>query len=552
MRRIRGLIGAGWRLGGHLLASAAAILLLAGEFPVGAVVWGVGYAWMLLGRVRRRFSGIRSLRSLSWGLLVIGTAGLLTDDRDHKEPYWWVILLVCVLAVPLLQTRWNTTKRDKSRFTGLGTDGIEERFTQWARATEWTLLAMPALLFIVFAVPASPLLGGALVLLIIATALSALAERVMRARVDAQLQRELAGRLEGYRPKFLVHWDAPGESVYQLEMWLPHLEELGALFAVITRTRSGFEAASRVSRDAPVILAETHSDVERLLVPSATAILYVNNADRNNQVLRFERFTHIMLSHGDSDKTTSSTRIFQLFDRVYMAGQAGIDRFADSGVDIAPSKFAIVGRPQVKGIVRDERPIAGKPRPTVLYAPTWQGDFRDSSYTSLPYAEGLVRELLDRGCTVVFRPHPFTDRVRETEMAAARIREMLREHAEKTGVPHRFGEVAERDMSLHACFNASDAMIADVSAVVSDYLYSGKPIGIFARDDESLLDAESEGKYRFSRDSAEWPTQLDRLLGEDPLRERRLDSRRYYLGNAEVTPPDLLFVNTLLRDLRAR
>ena len=33
-------------------------------------------------------------------------------------------------------------------------------------------------------------------------------------------------------------------------------------------------------------------------------------------------------------------------------------------------------------------------------------------------------------------------------------------------------------MTIEDCFNASDAMISDVSAVVSDYLHSGKPFAI--------------------------------------------------------------------------
>ena len=48
----------------------------------------------------------------------------------------------------------------------------------------------------------------------------------------------------------------------------------------------------------------------------------------------------------------------------------------------------------------------------------------------------------------------------------------------RTGRAHQWGRAAEMEMSIEDCFNASDAMIADVSAVVTDYLQSNKPFGI--------------------------------------------------------------------------
>ena len=47
-----------------------------------------------------------------------------------------------------------------------------------------------------------------------------------------------------------------------------------------------------------------------------------------------------------------------------------------------------------------------------------------------------------------------------------------------------------RDLSVEDCFNLSDAMISDVSAVVSDYLQSGKPFSIVSvgRTVEDLIE----------------------------------------------------------------
>ena len=60
------------------------------------------------------------------------------------------------------------------------------------------------------------------------------------------------------------------------------------------------------------------------------------------------------------------------------------------------------------------------------------------------------------------------------------IAALLAEDRRRTGRQHLWGPAAEQEMTIEDCFNASDAMVADVSAVVSDYLMSEKPYAIVA------------------------------------------------------------------------
>ncbi len=358
--------------------------------------------------------------------------------------------------------------------------------------------------------------------------------------------------VNAYKPRFLVHWDGSSESVYQLEAWLPYLEKLDLPFLVILRNPESFERVLQVVNGDPIVVAQTPLEMEQFLVPSATTVFYANNADCNNQILRFEGFKHVQLGHGDSDKSSSATRTFRLFDRVYVSGQAGIDRFNASGIELDESTIVSVGRPQVSGITQAKQPIGSIAAPTLLYAPTWWGDFADTSHSSLPFAEGLIDLLLNREVTLIFRPHPFTLRHAETATAAARIRERLRSHSEKTGTPHIFGEKAERKLSLTECFNQSDVMIADVSAVVTDYLYSGKPLGLFVPTATAGNAHLDDGQYLFTEHAEAWSTQLDKLLITDPLREQREEVRKYRLANATTTPPDGLFVDAARNDVLFR
>ena len=400
-------------------------------------------------------------------------------------------------------------------------------------------------------------LFGLLGLLLIAASFAAVG---LWTRSENRRQRELAtSQFESivtavrmHAPQFLIHWDGTGESVYQLNAWVPYLEKTNLPFAVIVRNPAGFDGAVKAVSNAPVVLAQSALEMERLLVPSATTVFYANNADCNNQILRFEHLKHIQLGHGDSEKSSSATRTFKLFDRVYQAGQAGIDRFAASGVHLDPSVFTLVGRPQVSGIEQAEHSVGEDETSVVLYAPTWWGDFADTSHSSLPFAEGLIELLLSSGCTVIFRPHPFTGRHRETAEAAERIRRLLREHAEATGRTHLFGGAAETELTLTECFNRSTAMISDVSAVSSDYLYSGKPLGLFVPTGSAGNVQADDGRYIFTEDPSGWPQQIEKLLSSDPLRSERLELRDHHLANARVQPPDRLFVDAARRDVQAR
>ena len=107
---------------------------------------------------------------------------------------------------------------------------------------------------------------------------------------------------------------------------------------------------------------------------------------------------------------------------------------------------------------------------------------------------------------------------------------------------HVHGQVAEVDWSVVDCFNASDAMVSDVSSVVADYLYSKKPIA----DLDSFI-AEfplARASYVLGDDRSLWSGQLADMLGEDPLAGTRQGLRTYYLGDQEPATYADAFVAT--------
>ena len=356
-----------------------------------------------------------------------------------------------------------------------------------------------------------------------------------------RFEANLSKILDSIAPAFCFHWQAPAGTAYQASMWLPYLDRIGVPYFVLVRTAANFTEVSKLT-SAPVILRVGLEDLDPIVCPSLKAVFYANTAVRNAHMIRFPHLTHIQLNHGDSDKIASVSPTFRQYDRNFVAGQAAIDRFAKHGVVTRADQFEIVGRPQLEHVARAAGPISTVAHPTVLYSPTWSGFYEDSDYSSLPAGPAIVTALLERGCTVVFRPHPYARRHKANAAACEQVIELLAEDAARTGRSHVFGPAAETEMSVVDCFNASDAMVSDVSSLVSDYLISEKPFAMAAVSAHGDAFAEefplAEAAYVFDvldGQSVGIEELLGELLGPDQKAATRTSLRAYYLSD---NPPE--------------
>lgn len=339
--------------------------------------------------------------------------------------------------------------------------------------------------------------------------------------------------LERLDPTFLVHFSAPPGSEYQIGMWLPHLDRIGRPYAVLVRER---EHLAPIAGDttAPVLYCPTLAALDEAIVPSVRTVFYVNHGAKNTQCVRFDQLTHVQIHHGDSEKALNPTPVSAMFDKIFVAGQAAIDRYERAGTGIPREKFAIVGRPQVASVEVTSRHVGEVPRKVVLYTPTWTGHFADSDYCSLPVAGPLVRELLAREAVVILRDHPYTSKNPESARQLAQLCELLAADRARTGREHLWGRAA-RAPSLVECINRSHALVSDVSSVVTDFLYSGKPYAIV--DTTGIGDSYpiATAGYVLRADMSNVDKVVDELLENDPLYEARRSMRTYYLGDF---PPD--------------
>ena len=324
---------------------------------------------------------------------------------------------------------------------------------------------------------------------------------------------------------------------YQLGMWLPYLERLNKPYVVITRNPATVGEIAKMTK-APILVPRTDKKMsdhlDSMVVPSMKAAFYVQGSPANSTFQRYP-MTHVWLNHGDSDKQANYHPRHATYTKLFVSGQQGVDRYAAHGIDVPPERFAIVGRPQVESImVRDEPLPPGTPR-TILYAPTWKGGRPSTNYSSLPNGLTMIKAVLERGSTVVFRPHPLSYNDRSDAARIKAIHELLAADSTASGRRHVWGKQAEKEWDVPACFNASDALITDVSSIASDYLASGKPFAMCAiLSSGEAFTAEfpmARVAYVIEPDLSTLDAVLDHLHGDDPLAERRLAYRAYCLGD---------------------
>lgn len=532
---------------GAALSAALSLGLAAGGAPgwTAVVAWIVAAAGLTVeaGGIPRRQRGADATappaglgREVATRVLLIVAAGFGAERNNPSEHagIWLgiVIVVVTVLAEPMVA-------RAQPRAEVAGLPGFRDApgvgLVGWMAPATTVVLALAGLVGVV--TTAWPARVALPVVALMVFALE-VAVGLLNARDRGPRRVRLRHALEAHAPRFAVYTARDDGGPYQVAMWLPYLEQLNVPYVIVTRRARAVRALAEVSA-APVIARDSWRDLDDVMVPTMGAAFYVNSVAANSNFVSYRQLTHVYLGHGESDKSLSHHPQHAMFDRVFVAGPAAIERYARNGVAMRPEAFVIVGRPQLSAL--RSAPAAGvgdrAGLTTVLYAPTWAGYNDASAHSSLARGVAIVRALSARGAVVIFRPHPFSrHRPGEREQAAA-IDAALREDLARSGRPHRWGPSVDRESFIETA-NDSDVMVADVSSVVVDYLATDKPLAVVmigAPDAERFIERNpvAQSAYLLGPEPQSWSEPLDGLLGGDPLRARREATRDFYLGGLD-------------------
>ncbi|MGV9804491.1 CDP-glycerol glycerophosphotransferase family protein [Micromonospora chersina] len=536
----------------RVLTTGLAVLAFLVVALTGATGWGLAVAVAALAatawerRVRPTADGLAESVLVAAGILV-GYARRLDAGFDPALAATALVLLGLVLLVGPLRDAGALEIRAANLPVRSWTPLVAARLGD-ALLVLLALVALAAGL----ALPAWVALVAAL---LVAAGCGAVGLDLARRRFRPPAGGGPVGRaLRRHQPEFVLYFSAPPGSEYQVTMWLPYLERIGRPFLVLLREPEFLPTVAAATR-APVVFCPTLKTMDEALVPSLRAAFYVNHGAKNSHCIRFSQLTHVQLHHGDSDKAPSANPVSAIFDKIFVAGPAAIERYARAGVEIPAEKFVVVGRPQVEAIEVRREPTTAPAHPTVLYTPTWTGHHADANYCSLPVAETVIRRLLDRGATVILRAHPYTAQNPASARQLARLTELLAADRAKTGRAHLWGAAAGRDLTLTECVNRADALVSDVSGVISDWLYSGKPYAVtdMGVDGEHFVERFplAGSGYVLRRDMSNVDAVLTELLDTDPKAADRWATRVRYLGDFPTESYAEVFLDAARRQLTA-
>jgi hypothetical protein len=286
--------------------------------------------------------------------------------------------------------------------------------------------------------------------------------------------------LDEYRPEVVVHLSGPDTAAYQINTWLESLESLDRRVFIVLRDPPLF--GKMASTSIPALELRDPGELLMLDFSAARIALYPANTGNNIHLLRLPTLMSAFIGHGDSDKSASNNPFSRAYDELWVAGEAGADRYRRSGLGVHEAQYRYVGRPQVHAISRG--PVLGEEEvPTVLYAPTWEGVNLDQEYSSVSAVGVRVVEALlaaQPPVRVVFKAHPFTgQRDAKYRFVLARIAGLVDDAAARTGIDHR----VVKGGSINEWFNRATALVTDISSVVSDFLASEKPYAVFNHTD---------------------------------------------------------------------
>lgn len=326
--------------------------------------------------------------------------------------------------------------------------------------------------------------------------------------------------------------------------WISVFKKADINFIILVRNLSLYRCLVEKYPSVQIVYAKSAIDIENFLKiqPEIRYVFYSSSTGNNIHLARWNQINHIFIGHGDSDKASSAHKGLRLYDEVWVAGQAHIDRFTNARFNITHMKFVKVGRPNLKCILaRAKRSAVVRGIKKVLYLPTWEGGFEDSNYSSMCLAKELILLLGNEfDIELLIKFHPLTG-VRNAE---------LKERVSHIGDVIALGsariKIFPSTENVTELIKDTNVFICDVSAVVSECLAGNGPIFIYLPLDRELMISSSNmpfGSYCYTFSSVqELQEKLGQVLsGDDYLLESRREAMDYFIGYEETIKDKFIY-----------
>lgn len=324
-----------------------------------------------------------------------------------------------------------------------------------------------------------------------------------------------------------------------LKFWMEYFNLVAQTTLILLRNHDLYQWAKIQYPEFSIVYAKNVTDIDVLFskLLYVRVIYYSSNTGNVLHTLRFNEVKHIFLGHGDSDKSASAHKFFRVYDEVWVAGQAHIDRFKNAGFDVEKMNFVKVGRPSLREIINTSLVGWNKRKEhSVLYLPTWEGVYEESDYSSVRLSFDIfkiVSKVLPQ-FSLFTKFHPVTGS-RDNELIS--FDEKLKEKLSGFSIDLN---ISSKEISVDRLIKKSNIYICDISAVVSECLAADAPIFIYIPIDKEIIIAKSNMEYKDYCYVFSTPDELEKLLYEvvvnnnDYLSENRKKAIEYIISPNET------------------
>lgn len=323
-----------------------------------------------------------------------------------------------------------------------------------------------------------------------------------------------------------------------LRLWLPTFMQSEVKFLVLVRNIELYKWLIKEYPGVSVVLARRLLDIEALmaLLPDAMYVFYPSSTGNNIHITRFSHLNHVFIGHGDSDKAASAHKALRLYDEIWVAGQAHIDRFKNSDFNTAHLSFLKVGRPNLTCILENSQSLwSERMTCSILYLPTWEGVMEESNYSSTHISGKIIREIISNiKVPISVKYHPLTgNRNPLLKNISSATQSLVTENLVD------LLSVIDTSVSIADLIPSNNIFICDISAVVSECLTANAPIFVYIPSDRSIKISSSNMSYEdycytFSN-VEELITKIESVLsGKDYMADNRKKAIEYFISSEET------------------
>lgn len=351
-----------------------------------------------------------------------------------------------------------------------------------------------------------------------------------------------------------LYFNAPVSSIYQVEQWIPILEELNqrVKLVIIARRKSSFQWLVD-NTDLSIIFTHTQNDLIKTYEENNfKVILYVNHGVQNFQSLAYRDSFHVHINHGESEKTSTISNQVNAYNYIFIVAKGAYDKYRLNLLQKDMSNFIEVGRPQLEHIPKIS-PF-DTDRKVILYAPTWEGTHNSMNYSSLgSFGSDMVQQIVDDNrYYLLYKPHPNTG---FNDAKIKKSNENIINMLESS--PH--AKVIKQG-DINSLYEHADIAIFDNSAVAVDYLIVDKPMIMtdrFHRDSDSRHSRPMITKgavMLLEEEVTKLLNIIDREIESDSVKEKRSKIKSYFLGESSYKNRDSTekFISSVLDIMNER